>query len=172
LTPRTDDGIVVVRDQKRMTGMARMGAALRKHLGEDGSADLDEFVREAGAEWKKDVTDHLSTQLALLASRELLTNQVSAVRMDMTAEFAKVRQEMAEGFAQIRKEMAEGLAQVRTEMAEGLAQVRTEMAEGFAQIRKEMADQRVELLRWTFLFWIGQVAATAAIISLALRYAR
>jgi hypothetical protein len=48
--------------------------------------------------------------------------------------------------------------------------LRQEMVAGFSQLRKEMTDQRVELLRWSFLFWIGQVAATAGLISLALRF--
>jgi hypothetical protein len=47
--------------------------------------------------------------------------------------------------------------------------LRKEMHEGFAAIRKEMAEHRVEMLRWSFAFWIGQFAATAALLSFMLR---
>ena len=47
--------------------------------------------------------------------------------------------------------------------------LRKEMHEGFAAIRREMAEQRVEMLRWSFAFWIGQFAATAALLSFMLR---
>ena len=49
---------------------------------------------------------------------------------------------------------------------------RLELKDEFIQLRKEMANQRVEILRWSFLFWIGQVAATVGLISLSLHFAR
>jgi hypothetical protein len=33
-----------------------------------------------------------------------------------------------------------------------------------------MAALRVELLRWSFAFWIGQVAVTAALMALLIRF--
>lgn len=44
------------------------------------------------------------------------------------------------------------------------------MAEEFAKIRVEMAQLRTELLKWSFLFWIGQVVATASIMGFMLRF--
>jgi ABC-type uncharacterized transport system ATPase component len=41
--------------------------------------------------------------------------------------------------------------------------------EGLAGIRTELARVRVEMLRWSFVFWIGQVAAVAALLALMLR---
>ena len=46
---------------------------------------------------------------------------------------------------------------------------REDLIEGFAAIRQEMANLRVELLRWSFAFWIGQVAATAGLMALLIR---
>jgi hypothetical protein len=47
------------------------------------------------------------------------------------------------------------------------------MAEEFAHFRKEivqeLANTRVDMLKWSFLFWIGQVAAVAGLISFMLR---
>jgi len=44
-----------------------------------------------------------------------------------------------------------------------------EMHAGFAAIRQKMADQRVEMFRWSFVFWIGQFAATAGLLAFMLR---
>ena len=41
--------------------------------------------------------------------------------------------------------------------------------EGLAGIRTELATVRVEMLRWSFVFWIGQVAAVAALLAFMLR---
>ena len=35
-------------------------------------------------------------------------------------------------------------------------------------VTKQLADMRFELLKWSFLFWIGQVAALTALLSLLL----
>jgi hypothetical protein len=35
-----------------------------------------------------------------------------------------------------------------------------------AELRTEMASHKAEIIKWMFLFWIGQMAATAAIVKL------
>lgn len=47
--------------------------------------------------------------------------------------------------------------------------LREDLINGLAGIRQEMAAMRVELLRWSFAFWIGQVAATAGLMALLIR---
>ena len=43
--------------------------------------------------------------------------------------------------------------------------LRVEMHAGFTAIRQELSDQRVELLKWSFAFWIGQLAAMTALLA-------
>ena len=43
------------------------------------------------------------------------------------------------------------------------------LSDGLGAIRAELANARVEMLRWSFLFWVGQVAAIAALLSFMLR---
>ena len=45
----------------------------------------------------------------------------------------------------------------------------TSLQEGLAAIRQELATTRVETIRWSFVFWIGQVAAIAALLAFMLR---
>jgi hypothetical protein len=42
---------------------------------------------------------------------------------------------------------------------------REDMVHGFARVEKQMANMKVEILRWSFLFWIGQVATIAVLLS-------
>jgi len=49
------------------------------------------------------------------------------------------------------------------------AKLRVEMANLASTLRQEMAKDRFELLKWMFLFWIGQLAAISAIMSFQLR---
>ena len=50
-------------------------------------------------------------------------------------------------------------------LAEELSKFRLEMVE-------RLADLRFEILKWSFLFWIGQMAATMAMLSWMLRDVR
>ncbi|HYT66267.1 MAG TPA: hypothetical protein VEL51_07625 [Vicinamibacterales bacterium] len=43
------------------------------------------------------------------------------------------------------------------------------MAEELGKIREEIATTCVEMLRWSFVLWIGQVAAVAGLLAYMLR---
>jgi hypothetical protein len=47
--------------------------------------------------------------------------------------------------------------------------LRQEMHDGFTSVRKEMSELRAETLKWSFVFWIGQLAAIASLLSFMLR---
>jgi len=38
--------------------------------------------------------------------------------------------------------------------------------EDIANVRKEASENKAETIKWMFIFWMGQVAATLAIITL------
>jgi len=45
------------------------------------------------------------------------------------------------------------------------------LQDGLGGIRSDLANARVEMLRWSFAFWIGQVATIAALLAFMLRAA-
>jgi hypothetical protein len=51
-------------------------------------------------------------------------------------------------------------------LVEEISTLRVEMHAMRSELRAEIADQKFELLKWSFLFWIGQVAAIAALMRL------
>jgi hypothetical protein len=54
-------------------------------------------------------------------------------------------------------------------LVEETSKLRVELSEMKADLRQEMATGRVELLKWAFLFWVGQLAGVGALMSLLLR---
>ena len=56
-------------------------------------------------------------------------------------------------------------------LTEETSKLRVELHEGLAGVRQELATTRFELLRWSFLFWIGQVGAMAGLLAFMLRRA-
>jgi len=54
-------------------------------------------------------------------------------------------------------------------LTEEISGLRTELHDGLASVRAEIATTRVELLKWSFAFWVGQVAVMAGLLSFMLR---
>jgi len=61
--------------------------------------------------------------------------------------------------------LATEVGSVRLEMHQGISGIRQELVETRAALREDMAFLRVEVLRWSFLFWLGQLAAMTGLLS-------
>ena len=67
----------------------------------------------------------------------------------------------------LREEMANQRVELRGEMTnlrEEMADLRAELREEMARLRTDLARGQTEMIRWMFLFWIGQLAAILAIL--------
>lgn len=47
--------------------------------------------------------------------------------------------------------------------------VTRELHQGLAAVRQEIAAVRVELIRWSFAFWVGQIAVMIGVLAFMLR---
>ena len=66
-----------------------------------------------------------------------------------------------------RSEVIEGLERVTNMLA-----TKTELADVKVELADKLADMRVEILRWSFLFWIGQVAALFGAMAMLAQWIR
>jgi len=48
--------------------------------------------------------------------------------------------------------------------------LRGALHDGLGAVRQELSTNRVELLKWSILFWVGQVAAMAALLAAMFRF--
>ena len=71
--------------------------------------------------------------------------------------------------SELRSEIYQTQSDLRQDLARMDAGLRVALAEGLSKIRTEMSEMRVDVIRWSFLFWIGQFAATAALLGFMLR---
>jgi len=60
-------------------------------------------------------------------------------------------------------------AGLREDMARMDSGVRIALADGLAKIRMDVSEARANVVYWSFLFWIGQFAATAVLLGFMLR---
>jgi len=94
-----------------------------------------------------------------------LREETAKVREDLRKEMARAREELRGEMAKVREELRGEIAKVREEFRTETAKIWEEMA----RIREEMAKMEGRLIRWMFLFWVGQVAAMLGILAFVLR---
>jgi hypothetical protein len=156
----------------------RVPRALQARLGDEATVALLELLdashREARAPLIDACTERFERRLVeeVAGLRVQSAEQGAGLRHETSTLGADLRQEMATLGAALRREMATLGADLRQEVAAMGAELRREMAALGADLRQEIAAGRVELIKWSFLFWIGQVLAITAIMGVMLRVMR
>ena len=69
----------------------------------------------------------------------------------------------------VRTGMVIEIEKVRTGMVVEIEKVRTGMVVEIEKVRTEMEKTRSDIIKWMFLFWIGQVASLFAILQIFFR---
>ena len=74
---------------------------------------------------------------------------------------------LTEESAAIRQE----IAALRSEMAtrQDVNDLRQEMNAGFIRLERELANTRVDMIKWSFMFWTGQCLAILGFLFVFLR---
>ena len=130
---------------------ARLLQRLHESLGDDATNDLFAWWEEAAT-------------VNRAAVREVADLYYARFEARLEKGLAEVRSELAVA----RSDMDRGLAEVRSEMGAGFAEVRSEARASLAEVRSEMANQRANLIKWMFMFWVGTIVPLAGLI-IALR---
>ena len=100
----------------------------------------------------------LSEEIAKVNER--ITTEVAKLHETITVELGKVNERLSEEIAKVNE-------RITTEFAKLNERITTEVARldvGMARLRQDMAEQKAELIRWMFLFWIGQAGVTLGIL--------
>ena len=96
--------------------------------------------------------------------RIVLTLAEDRFERRFSEELSKIREELALMRAEFREQLAALGAELRQEMATQGAELRQEMASMESRLHAEIAKRHSELIRWMFIFWIGQFISIAALV--------
>ena len=138
--------------------------ALRDRLGADGTEALLELLDRAFDEQR-------DSMIASCADRfeRRVVEEISGLRVQGANSESTLRQAMGKLEAGLRQDTSKLEAGLRQDMGKLEVNLRQDMMRMESGLRQEIATNRVELLKWSFLFWVGQVLAITAIIGVMLR---
>ena len=142
-------------------------APSRERLGPEATGALLHVLELSHREWSSDVIASCTERF-----ERRLVEEVAGLRVQIAQTEAVLRRDMAEMRADIRTEMAQMGGSIRQEMAQMGGDIRQEMGQMGSGIRHEIASGRVEMLKWCFLFWIGQLVTIASIAGIMTRLIR
>ena len=137
--------------------VARVPQALAERLGDDGTEGLLTLLASTKTEWTEGV---LATAVDRFERR--LGSEAASLRVDLTREIATLRQDMTRDTSALRQDMTKEMSMLRKDMTTDLSALRQDFT-------RDLSNVRVELLKWSFLFWVGQVAAIAGLLAFMLR---
>ena len=127
----------------------RLSRKLHQTLGEEAAEDLVNWMQQVDAQRAE-----LRELNELNFSRfDVRLSQVALRLNDLRAELAELRQEGTAGLAALRQE----LRQEMKETNQGLTDLGKDIAQMEARLERRIGD----LIKWSFVFWVGAVGAIA-----------
>ena len=156
------DAEIPQHDERFERRLVEEASELRVEMGRQG-ADLRQEVAQLGTDLRRE----MAQQGADL--RQEMHAGFGDTRKEMHAAFGDIRKEMYAGFGDIRKEMYDGFTDIRQEVHAGFTGLGQDTHAGFGLVRREAGDNRVELLKWAFVFWVGQLVSVGGLIALMFR---
>jgi hypothetical protein len=122
--------------------------SLREKLGDEAVEALIELLNKSEEKIKADV---------IIFSEDKYERRLSEETGKITVEMAGLRFELKEDIAGLRAELKEDIAGLRAELKEDIAGVRTELS-------GKISSSYASLIKWMFIFWLGQIGAIIGIL--------
>ena len=144
--------------------VAQVPEALAERLGAEGTEGLVTLLVSTRAEWTDEVW---ATAVERFERR--LTTEMSSLRSGMSTLKADLKTEMSALKVDLRTDMSALKVDLRTDMSALKVDLTGEVFTLRQDLTNGLSEVRAELLKWSFLFWVGQLAAVAGLFALMSR---
>jgi leucyl aminopeptidase (aminopeptidase T) len=121
---------------------------LRDKLGEEGADALVDLINAADTQAKADV----------------LTFAEEKFERRLAEEAAKLDHRITEESARLDKRITEESARLDKKITEEVARLDKSITEEVAKLDVRISEVKADLIRWMFIFWVGQIGAVLGIL--------
>ncbi|MEO5359155.1 MAG: hypothetical protein H7843_01765 [Nitrospirota bacterium] len=126
--------------------------SLRERLGDDASDSFATLINDIDIGARKD-----AISIAEERFERRLVEEAGKLRLELRTEIGKVNERITLETGKVNERITEEVGKLRVELLIEIEKVRAELS---VKIEKSSKEN----IKWMFLFWIGQLAATFAII--------
>jgi hypothetical protein len=137
---------------------------LRQQLGDQATDELVELLNRVLEDSKGEIIALVEEKFERRLSEELaITNR------HITESRSTLEQRDVENRSALEQRIAETRIALEQQIAETKAELQAQIAEVKGELQAQIANVRADLIRWMFIFWVGQLAAMIGILYAFLR---
>ncbi|MBN1479885.1 hypothetical protein JXA70_06420, partial [candidate division KSB1 bacterium] len=127
---------------------------------DDAAVDaLVRLINQAQEEQKRDIVEFVEEKF-----ERRLSEEISGLEVRLFDKIAhldiKLSQKIAESHAELSAKIAESYAELSAKIADSNAQLSAKIADSDVKA----SSIKAELIKWMFIFWVGQVAVIVGIL--------
>ncbi|MEW6482011.1 MAG: coiled-coil domain-containing protein [bacterium] len=136
---------------------------LREKLGEDGVDSLIELLNQSEQKVKGEVITLSDEKFA-----RKLSEEISGVKIEfskkLSEEISGVKQEIALLEGKLEARISEVRAEFKVDLEREISKLDKRINEETSKLRVDIAQFKSELIKWMFLFWVGQLVCIAGLL--------
>ena len=134
---------------------------LKSKLGDKEARTLVEYI-EARVERKfEEKKDLLATKDDISRLKDELKDDISRLKDELKGDISSLKNELKGDISSLRDEFKKDLLATKDDISSLKVEI--------AQVRTEIQHSRADIIKWMFLFWVGQVATLIAILQIFFR---
>ena len=137
---------------------------LKAQFKEEEARTLTKALEKSLEEYQKKQVSFLSTKDDIARLQQTTRDDIMQLQEDTKDNITKLRIELKEDVAALRCELKEDVAELRGELKEDVAALRGELKEDINKVRTELANAKAEIIKWLFIFLVGQGATIISIL--------
>jgi len=137
---------------------------LREKLGEEGAEALVALLNEAIHHERNNLLSILEERFERRVTDEgkRLDNLITEVEARLNERITEVEARLNERITEVEARLNERITSVEAKLEKQIAEVE-------ARLGERLAGVRADLIRWMFLFWVGQIGTFVALLFAFLR---
>lgn len=129
---------------------------------------VPKVIRDKFGEVCADAFVGLIKEIDLDARKDAIAIAEERLEKRLTEESGKINQKTTEVEGRFEKKLTEEIGKVNQKVTEVERRIRVNIE----KLRTEIEKNKVDIIKWVFVFWMGQIGVLSAIIFAMLRFSR
>ena len=126
---------------------------LKSQFKEEEARALTKALEKSLEEYQKKQESFLSTK-----------DDIARLQQTMKDDIVQLQENTKDRITKLRIEVKEDVAGLRGELKGDIAELRGELKEDINKVRTELANAKAEIIKWLFIFLVGQGATIISIL--------
>jgi glycerol-3-phosphate dehydrogenase len=139
---------------------------IREKLGEDVTEALVELINQANGQTKADALtfagERFERRLSEVGAQ--FNQRITEVEAKLDRRIAEAEAKLNQRITEVEVKLDRRITEVEAKLDHRITDEAAKVSVDLAKVRTEMAEHKADLLRWMFIFWVGQVGALLGIL--------